>query len=189
MRKVVPRFTIDRAQQVENAVGRLGVEISRGFVGENEGRLHRQRTGDRHALLLTARQVAGHVLFPWPEIDLVEQLSAVLVIAASGQPRLASSGISTFSAAVNSGSRQLYWKTKPIERPRSQVRSRSFSFRVSLPSIDDLATRSGNPVVRSGCSSVLLPEPDGPMSAVNSPRSRTRLMPWSTSSSTGVPVA
>jgi hypothetical protein len=36
-------------------------------------------------------------------------------------------------------------------------------------------------------SSVLLPEPDGPISATNSPRASASEMPCSTSASTGVP--
>jgi len=37
-------------------------------------------------------------------------------------------------------------------------------------------------------SSVLLPEPDGPISAANSPSASAKSMPWSTSVSTGVPT-
>src|ERR687883_1530576 len=44
------------AQQVEDLAGGLGVEVAGRLVGEDDGGLARQRTGDGDALLLAARE-------------------------------------------------------------------------------------------------------------------------------------
>ena len=96
-------------------------------------------------------------------------------------------GSVTFSRALKAGSRWWNWNTKPMLRPRSAVISASERLAVSRP-----AMLSRPPVGRSRrpmmLSRVLLPEPDGPISAANSPCARLRSRPWSTSVSTGVPT-
>jgi hypothetical protein len=74
-----------------------------------------------------------------------------------------------FSSAVSIGSRLKNWKMKPMCSRRSLVSSLSPSFVMSVPSIDT------DPVVGRSrparmCMSVDLPEPEGPMTAVSSPR-------------------
>jgi hypothetical protein len=43
-----------RPQQLHDLRTCGRVEVTRGLVGQNEARLHRERAGNRHALLLTA---------------------------------------------------------------------------------------------------------------------------------------
>ena len=73
-----------------------------------------------------------------------------------------------FSAAVRVGTRLNDWKTKPSRSRRSRVSWRSFSEETSTP-----ATRTEPDVNRSSpamqCISVDLPDPEGPMMAVNRP--------------------
>ena len=87
------------------------------------------------------------------------------------------SGISTFSSAVNSGSRWWNWKTKPTCRLRN-AHARLVVHRV------DRARRRRGPCPASNasrppstCSSVLLPTPDAPTIASISPRSTDEIEP------------
>src|SRR3989441_3366381 len=87
-------------------------------------------------------------------------------------------GSSTFSTAVNTGSRLYVWKTKPIRRERYRL--------FALSSIEASETRSmrTSPEVRSSrpekqFRSVVLPHPDGPMIATISPRGIARFTPRS----------
>ena len=50
---------VQPAHQREDLVGRGGVQVAGRLVGQHQGRLHDQRTGDRHALLHAAGQLAG----------------------------------------------------------------------------------------------------------------------------------
>jgi len=65
------------AEQLEDLAARLRVEVAGRLVGEHDARLRDQRTGDRHALLLTAEEnvtlpltIAGEKI----ERDWVDQL-------------------------------------------------------------------------------------------------------------------
>ncbi len=73
-----------------------------------------------------------------------------------------------FSIAFSVGSRLNAWKTKPILSRRSRVRCLSFSAPSSIsPIVAEPAEMVSRPAMQ--CISVDLPEPDGPMIAVNSP--------------------
>ena len=77
-------------------------------------------------------------------------------------------GSTMFSAAVMVGSRLNDWKMKPIRSRRSSVSA------LSLSEVISVSPRYTSPDVgrsrpASMCSSVDLPEPDGPMIAVNWP--------------------
>ncbi len=74
-----------------------------------------------------------------------------------------------FSSAESIGSRLKNWKTKPMWRRRSFVRSLSFSVVSSIPSISTLPELGLSRPARM-CMSVDLPEPEGPMTAVRWPR-------------------
>ena len=80
-----------------------------------------------------------------------------------------SAGSLMFSSAFSVGMRLKDWKMKPILSRRSRVSLRSLSFdtvtssRVMVPSVME-----SKPARQ--CMRVDLPEPDGPMMAVNSPR-------------------
>ncbi len=79
-----------------------------------------------------------------------------------------------FWRAVNIGSRLKLWKMKPMSCLRSKVSCLSFIFVRSRPS-----NMMRPPVAESSparvCINVDLPEPDGPMMAVNLPRSKATL--------------
>ena len=80
-----------------------------------------------------------------------------------------------FSSAVSIGSRLKNWKTNPMWRRRSFVRSESFSVVISVPAIWTVPDVGLSSPARM-CISVDLPEPDGPITAVS--------LPWPTSSET-----
>src|SRR5580765_4728389 len=98
--------------------------------------------------------------------------------------RRTSSGIATFSSAENSGSRWWNWYTNPSDSLRSTPRSDSLSACMSRPAITTAPAvgRSSPPRI---CSSVVLPEPEAPTIATRSPDPTSRLIPSSTSSTTG----
>src|SRR5438132_125388 len=59
--------SIDAVQQLHDVHGRGGVEVARGLVGQKDERAVDERTGDRHPLLLAARQLV------WVMLQLVTQ--------------------------------------------------------------------------------------------------------------------
>src|SRR5579883_276383 len=76
--------------------------------------------------------------------------------------------------AVSVGSKLNFWKTKPILWRRTAVNSASVMSAISLPSMRTLPA-VGFVIAPRICISDDLPQPDGPMIAVNSP-SRTRML-------------
>ena len=81
------------------------------------------------------------------------------------------SGIMMFCAAVNMGSRLKFWNTNPMVLRLSNVSSLSFMAVMSCPStstVPDVTVSSPESV----CINVDLPDPLGPMIAVNLPRSK-----------------
>lgn len=77
-----------------------------------------------------------------------------------------------FSSAVRVGSRLNAWKTKPTLSRRSRVSCRSLRPDSSVSPIRvEPALTASRPAMQ--CISVDLPEPDGPMIAVNRPRSNS----------------
>ena len=73
-----------------------------------------------------------------------------------------------FSSAVSIGSRLKNWKTKPMWRRRSLVRSESLSVVISVPETATVPVVGLSSPARM-CISVDLPEPDGPITAVSLP--------------------
>ncbi len=59
---------------LEHLADEFRVQCARGFVEEHEHGLHGHRPGDGHALLLTARQLAGKVVHTLCQPDLGEQV-------------------------------------------------------------------------------------------------------------------
>ena len=87
-------------------------------------------------------------------------------------------GSTMFSAAVSVGSRLNDWKMKPIRSRRSSVR------RLSRSEVISVSPRYTSPEVgrsrpASTCSSVDLPEPEGPMIAVKRPAGKPTVTPSS----------
>ena len=83
-----------------------------------------------------------------------------------------------FSLALSVGTRLKDWKTKPISSRRSAVSALSFS---PVSSTSPMRTEPESAVSRAAqqCIRVDLPEPLGPMTAVNSPAPMSRVTPSS----------
>lgn len=78
-----------------------------------------------------------------------------------------------FCSAVSIGRRLNDWNTKPIRSRRRRVRASLRSEVISVPSSSiEPELTSSRPA--STCSSVDLPEPEGPMIAVKAPRVMSR---------------
>ena len=65
------------ADDLQDLAGQLGVEGGGGLVEEQDLRLHGQRTGDGHALLLTAGELVGVGILAVGKAHLLEQLPCV----------------------------------------------------------------------------------------------------------------
>ena len=86
------------------------------------------------------------------------------------------SGSETFSTSESSGRRLYRWKTNPIRRRRTRANASSSSDARSTPSKNTLPA-VGREIPPSRWSSVLLPEPEAPVIATNSPCSMERSTP------------
>lgn len=83
-----------------------------------------------------------------------------------------------FSRAVSDGIRLYCWKMKPSRSRRNNVSSFLFSFEMSVSPMNAAPDVSrSSPATH--CVSVLLPEPDGPMMAVNSCSGKSTVTPAS----------
>src|SRR4030095_6327144 len=85
-------------------------------------------------------------------------------------------GSSTFLRMVALGSRLYCWKTKPTFSLRMAARSAAERFSACRPSSAEVAPVGTSRQPRMAIS-VLLPDPEGPIRATNSPRSTSRSMP------------
>ena len=91
--------------QVEDAAGGDFVQVAGGLVGQQQPGIVDQRAGQRHALLLAAGELAGPMVAAVFQTDLPQPVGRHWpALRVSLMPR-ASSGMATFSSAVNSGSR------------------------------------------------------------------------------------
>ena len=106
--------------------------------------------------------------------------SSSLIHASSGFSPAIESGRRMFSSAVSIGRRLKNWKTKPIERRRSLVRSLSPRWVISVPSRTTVPEVGRSSPARM-CISVDLPDPEGPMTAVSLPGSTPSVTPRSAS--------
>ena len=72
-------ITCQVAHDAQDVANKLGVERRRGLVKEHDVRVHRQGAGDRHALLLTARELARHKVDALGKTDLGQLLDGNLL--------------------------------------------------------------------------------------------------------------
>ena len=86
------------------------------------------------------------------------------------------SGSRMFSSALRVGTRLKDWKTKPTRSRRRVVRSLSLSLPSEVPSTTASPEVGVSSAARQ-CMRVDLPEPEGPMMAVNSPCIRSTVTP------------
>ena len=78
------QLLVDLLEQIQNLAGGVGIQRGGGLVAEQHLRIHRQRTGDGHALLLTAGELAGIGLHAVAQAHEVEQLLRALLRVAPG---------------------------------------------------------------------------------------------------------
>ena len=71
------------AQQIHNLLAILRVEVSGGLIGQQDGRITRQRAGHRNALLLTARELRRIVLDAMGHADALQRLMHFLLALGS----------------------------------------------------------------------------------------------------------
>ena len=96
--------TMQAFQEFEDHLAGPEVQISRRFVGQQDGGLSDQRAGQYHALLLSSRKFTGAMRRPRPKPNFIQPRYRFQGGPRCGSPRI-SNGIITFSSAVNSGSR------------------------------------------------------------------------------------
>ena len=72
-------FFRQRTDDLEHLAGQLGIKRRGRLVKAKDIRLHRQRSRDRHTLLLSARKLAGVVVDLFLQADAVDQLESVFL--------------------------------------------------------------------------------------------------------------
>ena len=123
---------------------------TRGWVG--------QRAGDRDALLHAAGELPGVLVLDAGEVHPRERLGGPLVRSCRGSP---CSPNSTFLRTLSHGKRLRLYSWKTIPKPSGTLRT-AWSSKVTSPRLG----LSRPAMVRSR---VVLPQPDGPTMATNSP--------------------
>jgi hypothetical protein len=162
-------MTSTRPQELQHLLAGAGVQRAGRFVGDHRVWPHDKRAGDGDALLLTAGQLTRPVVEPVGETDPVGELAQPIPVdSVLGQPRRQSDVLGDRKRELM----RLYaWKTNPIFTLRSSVSCRSVIPVSSVPpSHTDPDVGRSSPAAQ--CSRVLLPEPDGPITAVKLPLSR-----------------
>ncbi len=99
------RSTDKLRERIEHMVGRMRIEIAGRLVGQQDTRRIGDRTGNRHTLLLTARQFRRPMIQPRLEAEISQQFGRTLACFANADSPRIICGIITFSSAENSGSR------------------------------------------------------------------------------------
>ena len=171
IRTVLPRSLDELLEQSQDLVGALAVEVAGGLVAQQERGVGHDGARDRHALLLAARELARLVLARGRRGPRRRARSPRGACARPATSGVSSSGSSTLRNAVSTGIRLYIWKTKPTWRARQAVSFARHSRRdlVARPRVMLPALGTSRPPSRF--SSVVLPEPLGPMKATKSPLS------------------
>ena len=169
IRTVAAEAGVEVADEREDLVAGLRVEIAGRLVGEQDRRIDRQRARDGDALALAARQLVGQMRRGGGRAAPgAAARGRARRPSCRGQPRRCS-GRPTFSRHDSVGSRLKNWKMKPILSRRTRVSSSS-----DRPARRSPSMRTSPEVGRSRppmrLSSVDLPEPDGPTIDTISPR-------------------
>ena len=96
---------LDALQLDLHLLAQLEVEGAEGLVEEEHGGLVDERTGERHALRLAARDLAGLALLEALQLDQREHLGDALADLILGRPPLRRRPNATFSSMVRCGKR------------------------------------------------------------------------------------
>ena len=155
-------------EEVEHLRGARGVERARRLVGQQQRGPVGQRAGDRDALALPARQPRGQLTGALQHAEPVEQLAGPRERVLPRAPPT-SAASATFSSAVRCSIRWKNWNTRPTCRRRRRASAAAPSPSRRAPAISMLPSSAGSSPA-STCSSVDLPQPDGPIRATSSPR-------------------
>lgn len=99
---------VEFQHQLEHGTRGLVVKIAGGLVAQHAARLVDQCTRHRTALTLAAGEFAGLVFDAMPKPDRFQQLQRLTLATATSSPDN-STGIITFSNAVNSGNKWWNW--------------------------------------------------------------------------------
>ena len=102
----VPLARVEIEQHRRHGRRRGLIEVSGRLVAQHEARLPDERPRDRDPLLLAARQLAGPMIEPLTQPDLLEAGACARGVIASVLSVATSVGTSTFSSTVHCGSRQ-----------------------------------------------------------------------------------
>ena len=150
------------------------------LVEQQRAGLGGQRADDRHPLLLAAGQPVGVLVLPASEAEPLEQLPRALARLRARQAWARTGPSATLSSTDMCGKRLKLWKTMPSRR-RIAVGSTEGSV-ITSPSrkTSPSSISSSRSTQRS---SVDLPEPEAPISAIASCSFTARSMPRSTSTS------
>jgi len=97
-------FLVEFLHQFKQGVRAAAVEVAGGFIGQHAGRFGHQRTRHGGALTFAAGELGGVMLQALRQPHLFSIAAARGSASERFMPRI-SSGIATFSSAVNSGSR------------------------------------------------------------------------------------
>ena len=161
---------LTRSNSVRDVLAGLFVELAGRFVGEQQRRPVGQRARDRDALHLAAGELRGQVIARDRQARRNRAARASARGARRPRRRLPPAAARRSPRRSSIGSRKKRWKTNPMRVRRMRPRSASESCATSRPSnsSDPLVGVSTQP---SRCSSVDLPQPDGPVIATYSPAS------------------
>ena len=172
-------IAIERLEEIENLVAGLAIEVARRLVAEEQRRIGHDRARDADALFLAAGQLTREVIHAVAKPDDRQRTSTRL--RRSALPSLvSSSGSSTFRAARQHGQQvvELEHEADVAGAPRRQFAPGQLVDAVAAHADRAFRRRIEPP---SRLSSVVLPEPDGPMSARKSPSGISSVTPCRTS--------
>ena len=105
-------LVLEPAEDPVDLVAGLRVELAGRLVGQDEDRVLDQGPGDRHPLLLAARQLVGPMVEPVAQADLAQAARRPARVCSAVTPR-GRNGTSTFSTAVRLLIRLNDWKMNP----------------------------------------------------------------------------
>ena len=162
------RLLVDLAKHLEHELAGAEVEVAGRLVAENQLGCLGQCSRDRDTLLLAARQLRGEVVRPLGESDLGEKLCRVEV----GAVTVTLGELEGEADVLLGGQRgdqveELEDEADVLAAEERELSAVKVEMSCSPKVIDPLVGASIPP---SRFSSVVLPEPDGPRIATNSPR-------------------